>query len=160
MNLTTLILNGSDDVSLKNLNKQLDYLNKQLRNNKIKKSNLSIKLRKQRARNLIILGSNFEILGYEKEDTRVILGFLKENISLIPKNREHYKQVGIEVLEEKRKKTTMAEEKLISSEQLKELLIIAKTNDISVYIQRNFKKKLWDTLSQNEFLNLKQHFNK
>ena len=76
------VLNGVK-MKIQTLNKQIENIHKQIRNLKIKKSSFSQAERKKRARNLIILGANFEILGYEKEDTRVVLGFLKENIEKI-----------------------------------------------------------------------------
>lgn len=159
MNLIITVLNGGK-MKIQTLNKQIENIHKQIRNLQIKKSSFSQAERKKRARNLIILGANFEILGYEKEDTRVVLGFLKENIEKIKQNRDYYKSIGEQVLEERRKKEViLSSTRQITSTELKELLVLSKEFDISTYIQTEFKKTLWEKLTLEEFMKLKKHFN-
>lgn len=154
-------------MKLKTLNQKIENLNNQLRNIQVKKSNYSQRERKKRARNLIILGANFEILGYEKEDTAVILGFLKENISLIDKNREHYKNIGNNILEKRKEekiknqekiKKNQEENRVINLEEIKELMQLSKKHDISTFIRNNFKKTLWETITLKEFEAIKSNF--
>ena len=147
-------------MKIQTLNKRIENIHKQIRNLKIKKSRFSQEERKKRTRNLIILGANFEILGYEKEDTRVILGFLKENIEKIKQNREYYKCIGEQILEERRKKEVILSKNTreITSDELKELLVLSKEFDIYTYIQVEFKKTLWEKLTLEEFMKLKKHF--
>lgn len=156
-------------MNLKTLNQKIESLNNQLRNIKVKKSNFSQAERKKRARNLIILGANFEILGYEKEDTAVILGFLKENIKLIEKNREYYRNIGTNILEKRktekdkiknqeRIKENQEKNRQIGIEEIKELMIISKKYDISNFIKNNFNKTLWETITIKEFEIIKSNF--
>lgn len=154
-------------MKLKILNEKIDSLNNQLRKIKVKKSNFSQTERKKRARNLIILGANFEILGYEKEDTAVILGFLKENIELINKNRDHYKNIGTDLLQKRKeekiknqeiKQNQAAEKRLINMDEIKELMQLSKKHDISTFIRNNLKKTLWETITLKEFKAIKANF--
>lgn len=148
-------------MNIMRLNKKIETLNSQLRKLKIKKYNLSQVERKKRARNLIILGANFEILGYEKEDAKVILGFLKETIYLIEKNREHYFKVGNNLLEERKRKKekqiNFEENRKINDSEIKVLLNLSKNYDISSFIKNNFKKNLWEHLTLAEFNFLKDN---
>lgn len=158
-------------MNLKILNEKIDSLNNQLRNLKIKKSSFQSSInqaeRKKRARNLIILGANFEILGYEKEETAVILGFLKENISLIDKKREYYKAIGNKILEERKlekekikkdETSTKKGARQINDDEIKELLLLSKEYDFSTFIKNNFHKTLWETLTVTEFELIKNSF--
>lgn len=153
-------------MDLKTINRKIDSLNNQLRNLKIKQSCFNQAERKKRARNLIILGANFEILGYEKEDTAVILGFLEENIKLIDKNREYYRDVGTNLLNKrkeekekiKQKNVQNIENRQINSDEIKEIMFLSKKYDISTFIKNNFNKTLWETLTLKEFQFLKNNF--
>ena len=109
---------------------------------------------------LILSVFTLTFLGYEKEDTRVILGFLKENIEKIKQNREYYKCIGEQILEERRKKEVILSKNTreITSDELKELLVLSKEFDIYTYIQVEFKKTLWEKLTLEEFMKLKKHF--
>lgn len=151
-------------MDLQSMNKRIKVLEEKIRKNKIKKSSFNQAERKKRARNLIILGANFEILGYEKEENSVILGFLKENIDKIKLNREHYKKIGQDILDQRakarleNKSKSEAEERQINSDEIKELLSLSKKHNISEYIQKNFRKTLWENLSYKEFKLIKNTF--
>lgn len=153
-------------MNLKTMNQKIDSLNNQLRNVKIKKSSFNQAERKKRARNLIILGANFEILGYEKEDTSVILGFLKENIKLIDENREYYKNIGTEILNKRKEEKEKIKQKNIQStitrqinfDEIKELMLLSKKYNISTFIKDNFNKTLWETITLKEFQIIKNNF--
>lgn len=147
-------------MKLQTLNKRIDSLNKELRNLKIKKSSISQVERKRRARQLIILGANFEILGYEKEETTVILGFLKENIELINQKRDYYRVIGKKILDERKEKGEKQKEhnRELNSEEIKELMTLSKTHNISSFIKENFNKILWERLTIKEFEIIKKIF--
>lgn len=152
-------------MNLKEMNIKIKSLEEKVRKNKIKKSSFNQAERKKRARNLIILGANFEILGYEKEENTVILGFLKENINKIKKNREEYKKIGQSILDERsntrlknKLKDDPPEIRQINSDEIKELLVLAKNYNISDYIKKEFNKNLWETLNYNEFILIKKKF--
>lgn len=147
-------------MKLQTLNKRIDSLNKELRNLKIKKSSISQVERKRRARQLIILGANFEILGYEKEETTVILGFLKENIELINQKRDYYRVIGKKILDERKEKGEKQKEqnRELNSEEIKELMTLSKTHNISSFIKENFNKVLWERLTIKEFEIIKKNF--
>ena len=154
-------------MNLQTMNKRIKSLEEKIRKNKIKKSSFNQAERKKRARNLIILGANFEILGYEKEENTVILGFLKENINKIKQNREQYKKIGQAILDERTKarlenklENTSPETRQINSDELKELLILSKKYNISEYIKKEFNKTLWEKLSYKEFILIKKTFAK
>lgn len=164
MNLLIIVLNGVvRKMKIKELNRKLENINNQLRSLRVKKSNftlnISLEKRKKRVKNLIVLGANFEILGYEKENTAVILGFLKENLHKIEQHREYYKNIGEKILEDrKNNKKTSQDQRQINSEELKELLVLSKNYNVSAYIQTEFKKTLWETLTVKEFSQLKKYF--
>lgn len=152
-------------MNLQAMNKRIKSLEEKIRKNKIKKSSFNQAERKKRARNLIILGANFEILGYEKEENTVILGFLKENINKIKQNREQYKKIGQAILDERAKvrlenklENTSPETRQVNSDELKELLILSKKYNISEYIKKEFNKTLWEKLSYKEFILIKKTF--
>lgn len=147
-------------MKLQTLNKRIDSLNKELRNLKIKKSSISQVERKRRTRQLIILGANFEILGYEKEETTVILGFLKENIELINQKRDYYRVIGKKILDERKEKGEKQKEqnRELNSEEIKELMTLSKTHNISTFIKENFNKVLWERLTIKEFEIIKKNF--
>lgn len=150
-------------MKIKELNRKLENINNQLRSLRVKKSNftlnISLEKRKKRVKNLIVLGANFEILGYEKENTAVILGFLKENLHKIEQHREYYKNIGEKILEDrKNNKKTSQDQRQINSEELKELLVLSKNYNVSAYIQTEFKKNLWENLTIKEFNDLKTYF--
>jgi phosphopantetheine adenylyltransferase len=152
-------------MNLQAMNKRIKNLEEKLRKNKIKKSSFSQAERKKRARNLIILGANFEILGYEKEENTVILGFLKENINKIKQNRELYKEIGQSILDERAKtrlenklEHTSPETRQVNSDEIKELLILSKKYNISEYIKQEFNKTLWEKLTYKEFILIKKNF--
>ncbi|MEG9320131.1 hypothetical protein [Fusobacterium varium] len=147
-------------MKLQTLNKRIASLNKELRNLKIKKSSISQVERKRRARQLIILGANFEILGYEKEETTVILGFLKENIELINQKRDYYRVIGKKILDERKEKGEKQKEqnRELNSEEIKELMTLSKTHNISSFIKENFNKVLWERLTIKEFEIIKKNF--
>ena len=66
------------------------------------KINFLEKKRKERAHNLIVKGALLEMLGIEKENNEVILGFL----STFPKDektKEYYKKIGKELFEKLKK---------------------------------------------------------
>lgn len=154
-------------MNLQAMNKRIKNLEEKVRKNKIKKSSFNQAERKKRARNLIILGANFEILGYEKEENTVILGFLKENINKIKQNREQYKKIGQAILDERAKtrlknklEGTSPETRQVNSDEIKELLILSKKYNISEYIKKEFNKTLWEKLSYKEFILIKKTFAK
>lgn len=154
-------------MNLQAMNKRIKSLEEKVRKNKIKKSSFNQAERKKRARNLIILGANFEILGYEKEENTVILGFLKENINKIKQNREQYKKIGQAILDERAKtrlknklECTSPEARQVNSDEIKELLILSKKYNISEYIKKEFNKTLWEKLSYKEFILIKKNFAK
>ena len=71
---------------------------------KIKRNGSKINLdkRKERAHNLIVKGALLEMLGIEKENNEVILGFL----STFPKDektKEYYEKIGKELFEKLKK---------------------------------------------------------
>lgn len=150
-------------MKLQTLNNRIENLKKELRNTKVKKakflSSQSLEQRKKRTRNLIILGANFEILGYEKEHTATILGFLKENIHLINEKRAYYKNIGEKILEERSKEKENNSNQQITTKELKELMNLSKTHNISNFIQKKFNKSLWETLTFKEFETIIEFFN-
>lgn len=154
------ILIGVITMKLQTLNKRIDTLNRELRNLKIKKSSISQVERKKRTRQLIILGANFEILGYEKEETTVILGFLKENIELINQKRDYYRIIGKKILDERKEKGEKQKEESrdLTPDEIRELMILSKTHNISGFIKENFNKVLWETLTIKEFESIKKNF--
>lgn len=117
--------------------------------------------RRKRARNLIMLGALFEIENLDKENGKALLGFLHENKEIFFKNRNKYFEIGESILE-KRKNLKNQENNGVGKEEIKELLELvnifkSKNQDLGVYIQEKFKKKLFQDLTINEFKIIKDY---
>ncbi|MGL5623233.1 conjugal transfer protein TraD [Cetobacterium sp.] len=144
---------------------KIDNLNKKIKNNrekfeklqrdeKLEVSSKSKEKRRKRARNLIMLGALFEIEKLDKENGKALLGFLHENKEIFFKNRDKYFEIGESILE-KRKNLKTQENNEVGKEEIKELLELvnifkSKNQDLGVYIQEKFKKKLFQDLTINE----------
>ena len=148
-----------------NLNRQIqkkkEKLQKLERDKKIHMSNESREKRRKRARNLIMLGALFEIENLDQESGEALLGFLHENKEIFFKNRDKYIEIGESILE-KRKNLKKQENNMVGKEEIKELLELvnifkSKNQDLGVYIQEKFKKKLLQDLTINEFKIIKDY---
>lgn len=145
----------------KQIQKKKEKLQKLERDKKIYMSNESREKRRKRARNLIMLGALFEIEDLEKENGSALLGFLHENKDLFLKNRDKYFEIGESILE-KRKNLKNQENNEIGKEEIKELLELvsifkSKNQDLGVYIQEKFKKRLFQDLTVNELKTIKKY---
>ena len=152
-------------MELDSLNRQIqkkkEKLQKLERDKKIYTSNKSREKRRKRARNLIMLGALFEIENLEKESGEALLGFLHENKEIFFKNRDKYFEIGESILE-KRKSFKNKENDMVGKEEIKELLELvnifkSKNQDLGVYIQEKFKKKLFQDLTINDFKIIKDY---
>ena len=152
-------------MELDSLNRQIqkkkEKLQKLERDKKIYMSNESREKRRKRARNLIMLGALFEIENLEKESGEALLGFLHENKEIFFKNRDKYFEIGESILE-KRKSFKNKENDMVGKEEIKELLELvnifkSKNQDLGVYIQEKFKKKLFQDLTINDFKIIKDY---
>lgn len=151
---------------------KIDNLNKKIKNNrekfkklqrdeKLEVSSKSKEKRRKRARNLIMLGALFEIENLDKENGKALLGFLHENKEIFFKNRDKYFEIGESILE-KRKNLKNQESNGVGKEEIKELLELvnifkSKNQDLGVYIQEKFKKKLFQDLTINEVKIIKDY---
>lgn len=151
---------------------KIDNLNKKIKNNrekfeklqrdeKLEVSSKSKEKRRKRARNLIMLGALFEIESLDKENGEALLGFLHENKDIFLKNRDRYFEIGKEILE-KRKDLKTQESNEIGKEEIKELLELvnifkSKNQDLGVFIQEKFRKKLFQDLTFNELKIIKDY---
>lgn len=151
---------------------KIDNLNKKIKNNrekfeklqrdeKLEVSSKSKEKRRKRARNLIMLGALFEIENLDKENGKALLGFLHENKEIFFKNRDKYFEIGESILE-KRKNLKNQESNGVGKEEIKELLELvnifkSKNQDLGVYIQEKFKKKLFQDLTINELKIIKDY---
>lgn len=143
------------------IQKKKEKLQKLERDKKIYMSNESREKRRKRARNLIMLGALFEIENLEKESGEALLGFLHENKEIFFKNRDKYFEIGESILE-KRKSFKNKENDMVGKEEIKELLELvnifkSKNQDLGVYIQEKFKKKLFQDLTINDFKIIKDY---
>ena len=143
------------------IQKKKEKLQKLERDKKIYMSNESREKRRKRARNLIMLGVLFEIENLEKESGEALLGFLHENKEIFLKNRDKYFGIGENILE-KRKSFKNKENDMVGKEEIKELLELvnifkSKNQDLGVYIQEKFKKKLFQDLTTNELKIIKDY---
>ena len=152
-------------MDIDSLNRQIqknkEKLQKLERDKKIYMSNESREKRRKRARNLIMLGALFEIENLEKESGEALLGFLHENKEIFFKNRNKYFEIGESILE-KRKSFKNKENDMVGKEEIKELLELvnifkSKNQDLGVYIQEKFKKKLFQDLTIEEFKTIKNY---
>lgn len=144
---------------------EIDKLNNKLEKlERSKKKNLfneNGEKRRKRARNLIMLGALFEIENLDKENGKALLGFLHENKEIFFKNRDKYFEIGESILE-KRKNLKNQENNGVGKEEIKELLELvnifkSKNQDLGVYIQEKFKKKLFQDLTINEVKIIKDY---
>lgn len=143
------------------IQKEKEKLQKLERDKKKYMSNESREKRRKRARNLIMLGALFEIENLEKENGSTLLGFLHENKEIFFKNRDKYFEIGESILE-KRKNLKNQENNEVGKEEIKELLELVnifkfKNQDLGVYIQEKFKKKLFQDLTINEVKIIKDY---
>lgn len=155
---------------------KLDYLEKELeeakekikkieRKNRIGVSEIRSKeandKRKKRARHLINLGALFEIIGISDEPYEALLGFILFHKNDYLKNKASFYSEGGKVLEERqiRREQKKKEIKLINSDEIKELLTLETITQINyvAIMQEKFKKKLFEQLSYEEFLFLKNY---
>lgn len=152
-------------MELDSLNRQIqkkkEKLQKLERDKKIFMSNESREKRRKRARNLIMLGALFEIENLEKENGSALLGFLHENKEIFLENRDKYFEIGESILE-KRKSFKNKENDMVGKEEIKELLELvnifkSKNQDLGVFIQEKFKKKLFQDLTINELKVIKDY---
>ncbi|EEO40273.1 MULTISPECIES: conjugal transfer protein TraD [Fusobacterium] len=79
---------------------KINFLEKKIKRNKFK---TSLDKRKERAHNLIVKGALLEMLGLEKENNEVILGFLS-TFSKNEEKQEYYKKIGKELFKKLKKK--------------------------------------------------------
>ena len=143
------------------LQKSREKLQELERDKKMYMSNESREKRRKRARNLIMLGALFEIESLDKESGEALLGFLHENKEVFFKNRDKYFEKGKEILE-KRKNLKNQENNEVGKEEIKELLELvnifkSKNQDLGVYIQERFKKKLFQDLTISQFEIIKDY---
>ena len=120
-------------------------------------SNVSRDKRRKRNHDLIMRGALFETVGLIMETPEALLGFLMDNLELYEVNKEKYFKIGFKELEERKRSTT----KMVGDEEIKELLDIMlvmkdKEIDIGLIMQKKFKKRLFEQLSYEEFLVLKE----
>lgn len=145
----------------KQIQKKKEKLQKLERDKKIYMSNENREKRRKRARNLIMLGALFEIENLDKENGEALLGFLHENKEIFFKNRDKYFEIGESILE-KRKSFKNKENNMVGKEEIKELLELvnifkSKNQDLGVFIQEKFKKKLFQDLTINELKIIKDY---
>lgn len=158
---------------------KLDYLEKELKETKEKikkierkdkieiseiRSKETTEKRRKRARHLINLGALFEIIEISNEPYEALLGFILFHKNDYLKNKSNFYSEGKKVLEERqnRKEQTNKKINLINSDEIKELLNISlslkeKNIDIVSIMQEKFKKKLFEQLSYEEFIFLKNY---
>lgn len=143
------------------IKKNKEKFQKLERDEKIKLSGENREKRRRRVRNLIMLGALFEIENLEKESGEALLGFLHENKKIFFKNRDKYFEIGESILE-KRKNLKNQENNGIGKEEIKELLELvnifkSKNQDLGVFIQERFKKRLFQDLTKNEVQAIKDY---
>ncbi|MEG2609383.1 MAG: conjugal transfer protein TraD [Bacilli bacterium] len=121
------------------------------------------KKRKQRAHQLIQLGTLFEITELLEVKPHVLLGYLanfpKENLL----RHDEFEELGSEIMRErilereKKKKKKQEKYQVLEISEIKELLNLGREKNIDVVFlaQENFKKKLLENLTRNQFEILK-----
>lgn len=121
------------------------------------------KKRKQRAHQLIQLGTLFEITELLEVKPHVLLGYLanfsKENLL----RHDEFEELGSEIMRdrilerEKKKKQKQEKYQVLEISEIKELLNLGREKNIDVVFlaQENFKKNLLENLTRNQFEFLK-----
>ncbi|MGL5614527.1 conjugal transfer protein TraD [Cetobacterium sp.] len=143
------------------IQKKKEKLQKLERDKKIYMSNESREKRRKRARNLIMLGALFEIENLHRENASSLLGFLHENKELFIKYKEKYFEIGESIFQNRKEsKNNLTNE--IGKNEIKELLQLSnifkiKNQDLGVFIQERFKKKLFEELTIKEFHIIKNY---
>ena len=124
------------------------------RENKIEISREKELLRKKRAHKLIKLGALFEICN--------LLGYLSKYHALSDDEKKSFFLLGEEILVQRKKKSKSKKKecayKSITTEQILELIKLARAKDIDIVfeMQKRFKKKLLEHLTFEEFEYLKK----
>lgn len=154
-------------MGIENLNEQIQKNKEKLQELEREKKkytfNENKEKRRKRARNLILLGVLFEIENLDKENSSALLGFLHENKSIFFENKDKYFEIGEDILE-KRKNLKDRKTNMVGKDEIKELLGLvnifkSKNEDLGVFIQNRFKKKLFEDLSMKEFQIIKDYIN-
>lgn len=119
-------------------------------------SNKSKEKKRKRDHDLIMRGALFETVGLLSETPEALLGFLMDNLESYEDNKEKYFKIGYKELESRNRNTV----KMVGEKEIKELLnfsLILKDKDIDMmlFIQKKFKKKLYEQLTYDEFLTIK-----
>lgn len=121
------------------------------------------KKRKQRAHQLIQLGTLFEITELLEVKPHVLLGYLanfpKKNLL----RHDEFEELGSEIMRErilvreKKKKKKQEKYQVLEISEIKELLNLGREKNIDVVFlaQENFKKNLLENLTRNQFEILK-----
>lgn len=143
-----------------NLEKRVQKLDKEISLENYKSNE---KKRKQRAHQLIQLGTLFEISNLLEIKPYVLLGYLlnfpKENLL----KHDEFETIGSEAMRErilereKKKKKKQEKYQVLEISEIKELLELGKEKNINVVFlaQENFKKNLLENLTRNQFEILK-----
>lgn len=143
------------------IEKNKKELEKLERDEKIVLTNKNKEKRRKRTRNLIMLGALFEIENLHRENASSLLGFLHENKEMFIKYKEKYFEIGENIFEKrKNSKSNIVNE--VGKDEIKELLELinifkCKNQDLGVFIQERFKKKLFEELTIKEFHIIKNY---
>lgn len=149
-----------DELNMR-IEKNKEKYEKLERNEKIILTNRNKEKRRKRVRNLIMLGALFEIENLHRENASSLLGFLHENKELFIKYKEKYFEIGESIFQNRKEsKNNLTNE--IGKNEIKELLQLSnifksKNQDLGVFIQERFKKKLFEELTIKEFHIIKNY---
>lgn len=142
--------------NMKILEEKKNKLELKIKEYKRKKDN-----RKRRAKHLIEVGALLEIVGIDQENKNTLLGYLIKYKDNTEEDKIILTNLGKELFKKRKFEKDLKKKNLkrnINSLEILELLKISQKNDIFSIITKEFKKKLLEQLTFEEYLILIKRF--
>lgn len=146
-----------DKTELEILEEKKEKLDLKIKQHKRTQSN-----RKLRARHLIEVGALLEVAEIDQENKNTLLGYFINYKKISSEEKEILKIQGKELLEKRKLERVSKKEKLkrsLTNIEIQELLKLSQTNNIFEIITKEFKKKLLEQLTFEEYQILIKRFN-
>ncbi|MGL4510739.1 conjugal transfer protein TraD [Cetobacterium sp.] len=146
-----------DKTELEILEEKKEKLDLKIKQHKRTQSN-----RKLRARHLIEVGALLEVAEIDQENKNTLLGYFINYKKMSKEEKEILKIQGKELLEKRKLERVSKKEKLkrsLTNIEIQELLKLSQTNNIFEVITKEFKKKLLEQLTFEEYQILIKRFN-
>lgn len=145
-----------DKTKLELLEEQQEKLALTIKQHKRSQSN-----RKIRARHLIEVGALLEVAKIDEENKNILLGYFLNYKNLSNEEKQILEILGKELLDQRKLEREQKKKKLnrsLTEVEIKELLLLSQKHNIFEIITRDFKKKLLEHLTFEEYQILTKKF--